>query len=246
MPRRLPDHGKWCSSWLFKSVCFVYLDNILISARLLLPLPTPWSPWSHIAVDFTTGLPPSDSNTIILTVVDQFSKNGSLHSSEEASLGKGDGRISAQSCFQSAWFTHGCGLGQRSAVCLLLLEGILRHFHRLFSIWMCLWLSAATVSVPRMGGWGSVGCCADFLNAARSGQGQCGFSGLRLVIRWELIVAVSEVPTIESDSGYGFPSGTFLLGLTVGSCLPNLWVHSLFLRWSIQWQSNWNLCCYLF
>uniref|UniRef100_A0A3B3H5K4 Gypsy retrotransposon integrase-like protein 1 n=1 Tax=Oryzias latipes TaxID=8090 RepID=A0A3B3H5K4_ORYLA len=38
------------------------------------PLPTPGRPWSHIAVDFVTGLPPSQGFTVISTVVDRFSK----------------------------------------------------------------------------------------------------------------------------------------------------------------------------
>ena len=37
-------------------------------------LPVPHRPWSHIAVDFVTGLPPSDGNTVVLTIVDRFSK----------------------------------------------------------------------------------------------------------------------------------------------------------------------------
>lgn len=41
---------------------------------LLQPLPTPGRPWSHIALDFVTGLPASKGNTVILTVVDRFSK----------------------------------------------------------------------------------------------------------------------------------------------------------------------------
>lgn len=41
---------------------------------LLRPLPVPHRPWSHIAVDFVTGFPLSDANTVILTVVDRFSK----------------------------------------------------------------------------------------------------------------------------------------------------------------------------
>ena len=43
-------------------------------AGLLRPLPVPTRPWSHIALDFVTGLPPSHGNTAILTVVDRFSK----------------------------------------------------------------------------------------------------------------------------------------------------------------------------
>ncbi len=41
---------------------------------LLRPLSIPSRPWSHIAMDFVTGLPPSSGNTVILTVVDRFSK----------------------------------------------------------------------------------------------------------------------------------------------------------------------------
>lgn len=41
---------------------------------LLQLLPTPIRPWSHIALDFVTGLPPYARNTVILTIVDCFSK----------------------------------------------------------------------------------------------------------------------------------------------------------------------------
>ncbi|KAM9317862.1 adhesion G-protein coupled receptor F1-like [Pholidichthys leucotaenia] len=41
---------------------------------LLHPLPIPIRPWSHIAMGFVTGLPPSLGHTVILTVVDRFSK----------------------------------------------------------------------------------------------------------------------------------------------------------------------------
>lgn len=43
-------------------------------AGLLRPLPVLHRPWSHIAVDFVTDLPPSEGNTTILTIVDRFSK----------------------------------------------------------------------------------------------------------------------------------------------------------------------------
>ncbi|KAL3980939.1 ETS domain-containing transcription factor ERF [Sarotherodon galilaeus] len=44
------------------------------SSGLLQPLPTPGRPWSHIAMDFITGLPSSSGNSVILTIIDRFSK----------------------------------------------------------------------------------------------------------------------------------------------------------------------------
>ena len=41
---------------------------------LLQRLPIPHRPWSHIALDFVTGLPTSNHNTTILTIIDIFSK----------------------------------------------------------------------------------------------------------------------------------------------------------------------------
>ena len=43
-------------------------------AGLLQSLPVPERPWSHIALDFVTGLPSSQGMTTILTVTDRFSK----------------------------------------------------------------------------------------------------------------------------------------------------------------------------
>lgn len=41
---------------------------------LLHPLPIPRRPWSHISMDFVTGLRPSDGKTAMFTVVDRFYK----------------------------------------------------------------------------------------------------------------------------------------------------------------------------
>lgn len=43
-------------------------------AGLLQPLAIPKRPWSHIAIDFVTGLPTSQGMTTIFTIVDRFSK----------------------------------------------------------------------------------------------------------------------------------------------------------------------------
>ncbi|XP_050924947.1 uncharacterized protein LOC108874699 [Lates calcarifer] len=57
------------------SVCARNKSSHRAPAGLLRPLPIPHRPWSHIAVDFVTGLPPSDGNNTILTVIDRFSKS---------------------------------------------------------------------------------------------------------------------------------------------------------------------------
>ncbi|CAJ1078658.1 Pol polyprotein [Xyrichtys novacula] len=57
------------------SVCARNKTSNQPSSGFLRPLPIPRRPWSHIAVDFVTGLPPSQGNTAILTIVDRFSKS---------------------------------------------------------------------------------------------------------------------------------------------------------------------------
>lgn len=43
-------------------------------AGMLHPLPVPRRPWSHISMDFVTGLPVSKGCSVVFTVVDRFSK----------------------------------------------------------------------------------------------------------------------------------------------------------------------------
>lgn len=56
------------------TVCAYNKSSQRPPAGLLQPLPIPLRPWSHIVVDFITGLPPSEENGTILTIVDCFSK----------------------------------------------------------------------------------------------------------------------------------------------------------------------------
>ncbi|KAI2645046.1 Transposon Tf2-9 polyprotein [Labeo rohita] len=56
------------------TICNTSKTTHQLPAGLLQPLPIPKRPWSHIAVDFVTDLPPSQGHTTILSVVDRFSK----------------------------------------------------------------------------------------------------------------------------------------------------------------------------
>ncbi|KAI5086375.1 hypothetical protein C0J45_23376, partial [Silurus meridionalis] len=55
-------------------VCAQHKSSRCPPAGLLRPLPVPHRPWSHIALDFVTGLPPSAGHTAILSVTYRFSK----------------------------------------------------------------------------------------------------------------------------------------------------------------------------
>lgn len=44
------------------------------TSRLLCLLTVPNCPWSHITLHFVTNLPSSNGNTVILTIIDRFSK----------------------------------------------------------------------------------------------------------------------------------------------------------------------------
>lgn len=56
------------------SMCTQNKTSNVHPVGLLHPLPIPSHPWSHLAIDFVTGLPESKDNSVILTAVDRFSK----------------------------------------------------------------------------------------------------------------------------------------------------------------------------
>lgn len=56
------------------AVCSQHKSSHQAPVGLLQPLLIPHCPWSHGTLDFVTGLPLSDGNTVILIVVDRFSK----------------------------------------------------------------------------------------------------------------------------------------------------------------------------
>ncbi|KAK1787443.1 hypothetical protein P4O66_002740 [Electrophorus voltai] len=57
-------------------ICAQCKDTRTRPAGLLHPLAVPSHPWSHLSLNFIMGLPPSRGNTVILVVVDRFSKAG--------------------------------------------------------------------------------------------------------------------------------------------------------------------------
>ncbi len=56
--------------------CFVLACSVCAVSKTghLQPLSVPSRPWSHISLDFVSGLPPSNGNKVVLTMVDRFSK----------------------------------------------------------------------------------------------------------------------------------------------------------------------------
>lgn len=64
-------------TWEYVAACITCADSKAhhrSPAGLLQPLSIPGQPRSHIALDFITRLPPSKGTTLVLTVIDRFSK----------------------------------------------------------------------------------------------------------------------------------------------------------------------------
>lgn len=55
-------------------VLVVFKSKNASCVGLLQPLPVPQRLWPDISLNFVTGLPPSEGNAAVLTVVDRFSK----------------------------------------------------------------------------------------------------------------------------------------------------------------------------
>ncbi|KAI5085992.1 hypothetical protein C0J45_23069, partial [Silurus meridionalis] len=67
---------------------------------LLRPLPIPKRPWSHIAMDFVTGLPISSGNTVVMTVIDRFSKMGHFIALPKLPSAKETAKLALQHIFR--------------------------------------------------------------------------------------------------------------------------------------------------
>lgn len=52
----------------------LHLLEHLLFVKAEKPLPVPGRPWSHISLDFVTGLLCCEGNSVILTIIDRFSK----------------------------------------------------------------------------------------------------------------------------------------------------------------------------
>ncbi|KAI3370723.1 hypothetical protein L3Q82_007102 [Scortum barcoo] len=97
-------------------------------AGLLQPLPVPRRPWSHVSLDFVTGLPPSHGHTAILTIGRPVQQDGPLRALALPKLpsAKETAELMLDTCLPSAAWTS-CGRCFRpgSPVHLYLLERVL-------------------------------------------------------------------------------------------------------------------------
>ncbi len=98
-------------------ICAVGKGSNRPPGGLLKPLPVPSRPFSHIAMDFVTGLPLSNGKTVVLTVVDRISKATHFTSLPKLS--------SARETAAIVLSPGGCGIWQGSPVCVKVLDRIL-------------------------------------------------------------------------------------------------------------------------
>jgi hypothetical protein len=98
----------------FIAACTVYAQNktpLQAPAGLLQPLPVPHRPWSHISLDFVTGLPLSEGNTAILTMVDRFPKAAHFIALSKLLYAKETAQVMVQHVFRmDPWTACGNGL----------------------------------------------------------------------------------------------------------------------------------------
>ncbi len=87
-------------------------------AGLLQPLSVSLRPWSHIAMDFVTGLPPSNGKTVVLTVGDRFSKAAHYIPPPQIVFSEGDSDYCLGPRFPHPCPPGGRGLWQGSPVCV--------------------------------------------------------------------------------------------------------------------------------
>lgn len=94
-------------------------------AGLLQPLPSPKQPWANISLDFVTRLPPSDGFSVILTVVDQFSKASHFIPLKKTSLCVWDSSNPIKRGIQNPWTTFWDRFWQRSPIHISAMERVL-------------------------------------------------------------------------------------------------------------------------
>lgn len=75
--------GKYWWPWMLQVIqWFIASCSVCDKAKVphtfptgkLIPVQIPQRPWSYIAIDFLTNLPPSQNKTVIMMIVERFSK----------------------------------------------------------------------------------------------------------------------------------------------------------------------------
>ena len=106
------------------SVCARNKNSSRARMGLLQPLPIPSRPWSDISIDFVTGLPVSQGNTTVLTVVDRFSKMVKFIALPKLPSAKETAEAMMNIVFRVHGFPKDIVSG--APVCITVLEGVLQ------------------------------------------------------------------------------------------------------------------------